>query len=171
MSEKTFRYFAYGSNMLSRRLKADKRTPSAKVIDVGYLIGHRLTFYKLSQDGSGKCDAELTNRKSDRVYGVIFQIDCNEKSALDGAEGLGYGYDSKNLNVILSSEIVIAKAYIATTKEKSLLPYHWYKALVVSGAIEHSLPNYYIEWIRSFNSKEDHNMERRAENEELLFSI
>ena len=87
----TFKYFAYGSNMLKCRLCAKDRCPSAKVIGMGYIEGRRLTFDKLSQDGSGKCDAELTNRPTDRVYGVIFEIALTEKDALARAEGLGKG--------------------------------------------------------------------------------
>ena len=53
-------YFAYGSNMFSRRLKHSTRVPSAEVVGVGSIKGYRLTFDKRSNDGSGKCDAEAT---------------------------------------------------------------------------------------------------------------
>src|SRR5437773_1939720 len=85
----TFQYFAYGSNMLTRRLSAADRAPSAKRIGIGYLEGRRLTFYKVSQDGSGKCDAEATAKKTDRVYGVIFEIPLTDEATLDRAEGPG----------------------------------------------------------------------------------
>ena len=54
--------------------------------------------------------------------------------------------------------------------EPALRPYDWYKALVVAGAIEHSLPPAYVEWIRTFHSQPDPNVMRRAKNERLLFS-
>src|SRR3990167_6529353 len=88
----TFKYFAYGSNMLTRRLRAKKQAPSAKPIGIGYVAGRRLTFDKVSQDGSGKCDAEATGKKTDRVYGVIFEIALTDKVALGKAEGLRKGY-------------------------------------------------------------------------------
>ncbi len=49
-------------------------------------------------------------------------------------------------------------------------PYHWYKALVVAGAVEHNLPKNYVEWLRVFESTEDPDAYRRAENEALLFA-
>ena len=53
--------FAYGSNMLSARMRSPERVPSARPMGVGYITGHRMTFNKVSwKDGSGKCDAEQT---------------------------------------------------------------------------------------------------------------
>ena len=170
MSDKTFRYFAYGSNMLTRRLKADERAPSAEFVDTGYTSRRRLTFDKRSRDGSGKCDAEETGNETDRVYGVIFEIKCAHKPALDRAEGCGKGYKLKTVEVITKQRTVLAQTYIATIKGRALRPYHWYKALVVAGAVEHDLPNCYVEWLRVFESKEDPDPKRRAENEALLFT-
>lgn len=165
----TFVYFAYGSNMLSRRLQAKERTPSAVAIGIGFVQGRRLTFDKVSRDGSGKCDIEVTNNPKDRAYGVLFKISSAEKSNLDKAEGCGKGYNEENVQVVTSSGACAATTYVATAKEPALRPYHWYKALVVAGAVEHGLPNDYIEWLRTFESQADPNTKRRAENEALLF--
>jgi hypothetical protein len=162
-----FLYFAYGSNMLSRRLLA--RTPSAVAVGVGYATGRRLTFDKVSSDGSGKCDIEPTSHPTDRVYGVLFEIATAEKPALGDAEGLGKGYREERVKVITPSATPEALAYVATAKEPALRPYHWYKALVVAGAAEHALPQAYVEWLRTVDSKPDPNTKRRGENEALLF--
>ena len=50
----TFKYFAYGSNMLKERLCARDRCPSAMPVDVGSIRGYTLQFWKISKDGSGK---------------------------------------------------------------------------------------------------------------------
>lgn len=169
-SDGTFIYFAYGSNMLSRRLKARNRAPSATPIGTGYVSSRRLTFDKVSTDGSGKCDVESTANDSDRVYGVLFEIDKSEESKLDNAEGLGNGYKIETVEVRTQGGITLkAKAYVATKKEPALCPYHWYKAIVIAGAVEHKLPLSYIEWLRTINSKQDPNVKRCAENEALLF--
>lgn len=163
-------YFAYGSNMLSRRLC--ERTPSATKLGVGFLKKYRLTFDKVSKDCSGKCDMNYTGLETDRVYGVIFEIDPSEKRKLDSAEGLGKGYEEKNVTVILMEQVereIDALAYIATNKNPILKPYDWYKAFVVAGAVEHKLPESYIEWLRSVHSKPDHDSERYSRNEALLF--
>lgn len=170
MDPETFRYFAYGSNMLERRLLAAERAPSAKSIGIGYVEGRRLTFDKVSQDGSGKCDAETTKNNSDRVYGVLFEIASTEKSALDKAEGLHKGYGEERVDVVTESGKIQAITYIATRKEPILRPYHWYKAITIAGAVEHGLPMYYVEWLRAFESVEDQNKERRTKNEALLFA-
>jgi cation transport regulator ChaC len=163
----TFLYFAYGSNMLTRRLH--ERTPSAIAKDVGYVSRRRLTFDKVSSDGSGKCDIESTSYQDDRVYGVVFEIARKEKEELDKAEGRGKGYCEEQVVVISSSGSIEALTYVATKKEPALLPYHWYKALVVAGAVEHTLPTPYVEWLRTVNSIVDPNVRRRAEKEALLF--
>lgn len=166
----TFRYFAYGSNMLTRRLTTVDRAPSAVPVDIGYAEGRRLTFDKVSTDSSGKCDAEATGKSSDRVYGVIFAITLSDRSALDRAEGLGIGYDAARIDVVTAVGTVVALTYFAKKKDPTLLPYRWYKALTVAGAVEHGLPRNYVEWLRAVESNEDPDRERRAKNEALVFA-
>ena len=84
----TFLYFAYGSNMLTRCLKA--RTPSAIAVGIAFVRG-RLTFDKVSSHGSGKCHVEPTANSTDRVHGVVFRIAAPEEDHLDATEGLGKG--------------------------------------------------------------------------------
>lgn len=163
-------YFAYGSNMLTRRLRDSHRCPSAKVVAVGYVERHRLAFDKVSSDGSGKCDMEKSEKDSDKTFGVIFRIPHFEKSPLDKTEGLNKGYVEATVNVVTAAGPQPAFTYIATCKEPVLKPYHWYKALVVAGALEHGLPGDYIEWIRTLKSQEDPDDTRRAKNERLLFA-
>ncbi len=165
----TFVYFSYGSNMLSRRVQAIERAPSAVAIGVGFVQGRRLTFDKVGRDGSGKCDIEVTMNPTDRAYGVLFRIRSAEKTGLDRAEGLGRGYGEENVRVVTTSGECTAIAYVATMKALTLRPYHWYKALVVAGAVEHGLPLGYVEWLRTFESQADPDTKRRAENEALLF--
>ena len=156
--------------MLTRRLTAADRAPSAKPIGIGYVEGRRLTFDKVSQDGSGKCDAEATGKETDRVYGVIFEIALTDKATLGKAEGLGKGYAEERVEVVTVAAKVQLDTYIATKKEPVLRPYHWYKAITVAGAVEHRFPNDYVEWLRAFESIEDPKAERRAKNEALLFA-
>lgn len=169
MTRTTFLYFAYGSNMLTRRLRAPNRAPSAVPVNGGYLARRRLTFDKVSQDGSGKCDAHATQSKTDRVYGVVFEIGDSDRASLDKAEGLGKGYEEQTVQVITSAGTVSARTYMATNKDPALRPYHWYKALTIAGALEHGVPTAYVEWLRTFDSVEDQKSDRRAKNEALLF--
>jgi gamma-glutamylcyclotransferase len=142
VTPETFLYFAYGSNMLTSRLTL--RTHSATAVGVAYVEGYRLTFDKVSTDGSGKCDIEATGNAADRVYGVLFGIATAEAADLDAHEGLGHGYRKGEVQARAASTITRAVAYFATEKEPDRLPYDWYKAFVIEGAIEHQLPAAYI---------------------------
>ena len=154
--------------MLSIRMRAPDRVPSAKPLGFGFITGHRLTFDKVSEDQSGKCDAQATGDRRDRVYGVLYAIDKSEKRKLDAVEGFGNGYDEKTVRVAIANGLKRAVMYYATRKDPARRPYHWYKAFVVSGAVEHGLPFSYIEWLRTTESVEDQNAERRFKNERLL---
>lgn len=161
--------FAYGSNMLSARMRSPERVPSARPIGIGYIAGYRLTFDKVSgKDGSGKCDAERTGNAADRVYGVLYSVDELEKHRLDEAEGLRSGYDEKCIDVVTGQAVKTAVMYFATSKDPSLRPYHWYKAFVVAGAVEHGLPFTYVELLRTVESVQDQDAGRRVEHERLL---
>jgi gamma-glutamylcyclotransferase len=159
-------YFAYGSNMLSRRLR--ERVPSAVRRGIGYICGHRLVFDKQSADGSGKCDAETTLVPEDRVFGVVYEIDPSQKGQLDRAEGVGRGYAQKNAEVISDEATLRAITYHATHKDPSLRPYHWYKQYVLAGARENSLPPEYIKLIENVESVEDPDTPRAARAQAVL---
>ena len=161
-----FTYFAYGSNMLTRRLR--KRTPSAVAIGAGFVEGYRLTFDKISSDGSGKCNIEPTTELGDRVYGVLFTIATDEADELDRAEGLGRGYRKSDLRTAGPTGEQYAVAYIADRTDPLLQPYDWYKQFVVLGAIEYELPASYVRWLQMTNAKPDPNAKRRAGNEALF---
>ena len=147
-------YFSYGSNMSIKRMVA--RVRSAKKISTGVLTNHRLLFHKISIDRSGKCDAYRTNNSEDIVYGVLYSLDQSEIEKLDRAEGLGSGYDKKEIEIEgTDGELVNSFTYLATNIDKILIPFSWYKYHVLHGAVENKLPINYITYIDSFDSKTD----------------
>lgn len=141
--ERTYVYFAYGSNMSTGRLRG--RTPTARPRGVGRLPDHRLRWHKLGRDGSGKCDIEPA-RAPCVVWGVLFDIAWDEKPALDAAEGLGTGYFEKAVRIVTGDGECRAFTYHANPErtDATLRPRGWYKAHVVRGAREHGLPAEYI---------------------------
>ncbi|MTI62437.1 gamma-glutamylcyclotransferase family protein [Methylophaga sp.] len=151
-------YFAYGSNMSSRRLQA--RVPSAEVYARAVLQGHQLRFHKHSLvDDSAKCDAYQTGNPDDLTRGVLFLFDAEEQAELDMCEGEGY----KVVQVEVETEDgqrLEALTYLAVLLEPGLSPYPWYKRHVLEGAREHMLPAEYIAWIESVVTQEDRNRER-----------
>ena len=155
----TFTYFGYGSNMLTKKLKS--RCPSAVKIDVCRTKEYTLKFHKVSSDDSGKGDMAKAESETDELYGVAFSIDKSEESNLDRAEGYGYGYDKKEIDVEgITKGPLRVWTYYATNINPELKPYHWYKGQTVDGAKEHDLPPDYIKKIEAFESIPDPDKER-----------
>lgn len=156
MSADTFLNFAYGSNMLSKRLQ--ERCPSAQPKGIAELHGYELRWHKKSRDGSGKCEIVQTDEHGASVFGVLFEIARSDKTALDRAEGLGAGYDEAQVQVLFDTDKYTATAYVATTTDPKLKPYTWYRALVVAGAEEHGLPADYVARLKA--APADHDQDR-----------
>ena len=147
--------------MSSKRLKS--RIGSAKMIGIGILHNHHLEFHKISsKDQSGKCDVVAS--ESNIVYGVLFEIDKEQKTKLDEREGLGKGYAEKTVAVELieSGESICAVTYYATKTDPKLKPYTWYKKHVLTGATEAKLPASYIARIKNVEADKDPDKKREA---------
>jgi len=152
-------YFAYGSNIAQARIL--ERISSAELVTRGYLLNHRLSFHKIGQDGSAKCDAFETGNIRDCVLGALYRIDPAEKEQLDQVEGLGNGYDEKEVTIMSDSgKRMTALTYYATNIDTTLKPFHWYKGHVLIGAREHDFPKEYIEQYLLVESIDDPDAER-----------
>jgi gamma-glutamylcyclotransferase (GGCT)/AIG2-like uncharacterized protein YtfP len=160
-TNQTILYFAYGSNMLTSRLKS--RVPSAVVVGTGHLEGYRLAFDKVSDNGSGTC-AMRVGTPEDRVHGVLFTVDAAQRSELDRHEGLGLGYQYRPITVTTVNGPCEAGAYWATSIDETLRPFDWYRDLVLAGAIEHNLPDAYVEALRKVEVRADKDGSRAAAN-------
>jgi len=159
----TFTYFAYGSNMLNERLQDPERCPSAKRIGTAVARGYSLGFCKKSKDGSGKAALLNGDTPEAEVDGVLFEIDEDERPKLGKAEGEGDGYDrDDDFKVIRNGQETTATTYLMSPghRDDSLKPYDWYHALVVAGALQHVLPESYIEKLRKVDTKPDSSKER-----------
>jgi gamma-glutamylcyclotransferase len=152
-------YFSYGSNMSIARLQA--RVPSAQFVTTATLCGHVLKFHKHGKDGSAKCDAYQTGSPDHAMLGVVFEIEKSEKAVLDQKEGLGNGYEEKE--VILTTktgETLRAATYYATHINPTLKPYQWYKHHVLTGAQQNGLPEFYLQQINTIEAITDPDPER-----------
>jgi hypothetical protein len=98
----TFKYFAYGSSMLTERLRG--RCASANVLGRATVGNYVLEFCKQSADGSGKATIVQSRKDGTQVRGVVFNQALAERDELDKAEGLGQGYHGvDNLGVRLET--------------------------------------------------------------------
>jgi gamma-glutamylcyclotransferase len=76
----TFLYFAYGSNLLTKRIHINN--PSAVRVGIGKLMNYQLDFAKYSERWRG---ASATIVKSDKrhVWGAIWEIGLEHMESLD----------------------------------------------------------------------------------------
>ncbi len=145
-------YFAYGSNMFTKRLR--KRVPSGVCLGMASLSEHSLRFHKMSKDGSTKADAFFTGDVKDVVYGVVFNMSRIDKRDLDNAEGLHYGYEVKRVHVYSQTGVCYRVfMYYATDIDEHKKPYGWYKKYVLRGANSHNLPVAYINAIKAVRTQ------------------
>ena len=166
----TLHYLAYGSNLHPLRML--ERVSSSRLLAAIPMPGRKLTFHKRSGDGSGKCNlVELGG--TEEAYGALYEFDSGDKAALDDLEGLGKGYDQAQLRFSHSGVAYQPFVYIASRShvKPSLVPYDWYKALVIAGARHLRFPEAYIAELESVASKPDLDASRRADREQLLVRI
>ncbi len=150
-------YFAYGSNMLTARLVA--RCPGARARGRGRVRGFTVAYAKVGRDGSGKATLLTAGGV---VEGVVFAIPAAEVANLDEAEGLGRGYDRITLTAEIGERADRPApatrpvfSYIATAPTPGLLPFVWYRDLILAGIAEHGLPPAVAAWHRAARAVED----------------
>lgn len=165
----TIHYLAYGSNLHPYRLKA--RIPSSQIMGIVELEGYRLAFHKRGADGSGKCNLVRIDEPGAKIFGVLYEMHIDEKPLLDAYEG--DGYRTEHIAVTLFGKVYTSFAYIAeqTHIDDSILPFHWYKELVLLGAEYHHLPSDYIDNILEVDSSNDPDNERTEAHHHLLREI
>jgi len=156
-------YFAYGSNLHPRWLC--NRVPSAKILITESLQNWKLFFHKRSLDKSAKCNIVKTNSLDDLAHGVIYQFNSYEKEELDKAEG---GYSPEKMQIGKFDNVLV---YLANENQinNNLLPYTWYKDIVIAGAQYHNLPEEYIEIIKSFKAITDPDQEREKKQRLIVW--
>jgi hypothetical protein len=129
------RYFGYGSNMSSARLR--ERIPEARPLGAASLSGWCFSCNKRGRDGSGKANVLLA--ASTVVWGVVFELPDDAWSALDGFE---WGYERTACRVEHAGATLEAQMYVALEPhDLELPPYDWYRDHMLQGAREHRLPD------------------------------
>jgi hypothetical protein len=104
------------------------------------------------------------------MHGVLYELDQQGKAVLDRVEGKNRGYTEQVVQVALHGVTWAPYLYLAQPShlDPGLVPYHWYKSLVLAGARYHSFPADYVGAIEATPSIADPNIQRARENEELL---
>jgi len=139
-------------------LRLRSRLPAARERGAARLMGHRLAFHKSGTDGSGKCDIPRCDRSI--VFGALYEVRSRDFAILDQIEGVGEGYEREAIDVWIADQTLTAHTYIATRIDPSLRPFGWYLHHVLAGALAAGAPAQYVEWIRSIQTIQDHDLDR-----------
>lgn len=161
-------YFAYGSNMLEKRLK--DRVGSALPFSNAWIRGYEVRCRKKSIDGSGKADLVETGNPEDIVHRVVYEFNPTDWGALDkheGATGNNPGYDRVPIQVHTGFGALEVTTYLARKGriDESLQPYTWYRDLILYGAEQHGLPVDCRRKIEAIPDIPDSNENRHAKKE------
>ena len=166
------KYFAYGSNMLGRRLTDPARAPSAVARGVATIAGFAVRFHKVSTDGSGKCTLVASDDESAVAYGVLYELADADADRLDRVEGVHTGgYSRRSVRVrLLDGGTTDAVTYVAGERhiDTARVPFDWYRDLVVAGAVEHGLPHSYIDELAQVPAVSDPDAVRAARARRVL---
>ncbi|KAF6198477.1 hypothetical protein GE061_008225 [Apolygus lucorum] len=153
---RTFKYFAFGSNLLTQRIHLNN--PTAKRYDVGVLEKYRLDFGYLAKRWGGYVATIVPDERA-VVWGAIWDIGDENLEDLDRQEGVK---DSvyRPLEVPVktpSGEVVTCRCYCLVNQPSypevpnvpNLLPSKVYMDTVIRGAIESRLPEDYVKMLEA----------------------
>ena len=130
-------YFAYGANMATSVMA--RRCPGHRVMGAAQLRDHRRAFLRRSLTWrAGVLD--IVPSPGDVVWGALYDVPEAELSALDEAEGLGFAYRRREVEVFSGGKRLVAMVYQLIEREPhELEPSYEYLELVRAGAREHGL--------------------------------
>lgn len=157
-------YAAYGSNLHPFRMQ--QRTPSAQLLGTAQLTDMALRFHKRGYtDFSGKCNIIRCDRAT--IHVAIYDISPTDMLALDRHEGAGSGYDRALIDISGFGECITYIA-AATHIDDTLLPFSWYRDLVVAGCERLEFPLSYVETVKAVRTKRDLEGDRHTANMRLV---
>ena len=148
MNKKTsLLYFAYGSNMSTKRLR--ERIPDARSVGIAVLKDYEFKCNKKSKDGSSK--GNITPLNDALTWGVIFELPDEAISILDKAES---GYTRITVCVSIGGQEMESETYISQ-EISTEQPYDRYMNYIIEGAREHGLPEDYVLSLSQIKVKAD----------------
>lgn len=141
----TVKYFAYGSNMAAEVMEG--LCPRSRFLGVARLDGYRLAFTRRSiRTGTGVAD--VIPARDETVWGVLYEIEDDELTAIDRKEGYGWAYTRVLCPVLLAAGGQGQGAVVYTVRVKEpaqVLPSRQYLDRLILAAHERRLPNTYVE--------------------------
>ncbi|XP_019696848.1 gamma-glutamylcyclotransferase isoform X2 [Harpegnathos saltator] len=155
----TFLYFAYGSNLLAKRIRLNNST--AVMRDIGYIKNFRLDFQRYSKRWHG-ASATIVETNDSIVWGVIWELDKSNLSTLDQQEGV-----QNNIYHALSVDVETPNGTILNCRvyQQCHNPTEYIKPvdlpmdrkpsplylMMIKGAQENNLPDDYLKFLKSIS--------------------
>jgi hypothetical protein len=105
----------------------------------------------------------VRSSEDDFLYGVIFDIEDNEVCKLDRAEGVGNGYHVETFELPPNAPTRLIRTYVADSEyiNEALIPYSWYRDLVLAGVRQHGFPADYLAGLSCVPFTEDPDPNRK----------
>uniref|UniRef100_A0AC34QP05 Gamma-glutamylcyclotransferase n=1 Tax=Panagrolaimus sp. JU765 TaxID=591449 RepID=A0AC34QP05_9BILA len=147
-----FWYFAFGSNLLKERIRVQIK--GAQFEAVGHLRNFELAFFDYGDRWKG-APASIEQKNGSEVWGCVWRVPNSFAKELDKQE---LGYHRLNVTVEIPSQLdedgrirkVVCRTYQLSNPNRALQkPSPHYKHVIVSGAIEHELPDHYINELKA----------------------
>ncbi|KAK9712665.1 hypothetical protein QE152_g24776 [Popillia japonica] len=154
---KTFSYFAYGSNLLAKRLRLNN--PSAVRNGIGKLEDYEIDFASFSPRWRGAI-ATITPKEGRVVWGSIWELDIEHLKTLDDQEGVHRGlYFGTDVDVVTEDgsrkrcriyKLAHKARFVKNIEElpEERRPSPAYLKVILLGAKESNLPENYVEFLR-----------------------
>jgi phage replication-related protein YjqB (UPF0714/DUF867 family) len=134
-------YFAYGSNLCAQQMA--RRCPEASDPHPAMLADHD---WLINQRGV----ATVEPFPGSRVHGVLWRVSDRDLAALDSAEGVPVRYHRDRLTVHTTDGSSPAWVYIDHRVEPGA-PRDGYLERIIGGAVQHELPQTWIEFLRRWD--------------------
>jgi hypothetical protein len=149
-------YFAYGSNMASETLRGRREVEYARAVPAR-VPGWRLVLDKPPLIPLGHSFANIVADEDGEVFGVLFAVGAADLDHIELTEGVRIGnYDRVEVMAtplsVEAPQPVPAFSLSSDRRDPTLQPSRRYMDLLIAGAIEHSLPDSYVEFLRSFST-------------------
>jgi hypothetical protein len=144
-NNKSFNYFAYGSNLKKSVLEQKTGNKIDNYLQ-GRLLDYGFRFNVKNADGTAR--ANIIVSESEDVFGAIYEIENKYKETLLSTEP---GYRLINVTIETETGNVPAFTFISDNDDENILPAKDYLKSIAEGAKEHKLPQEYLEFVVSMS--------------------
>ena len=143
-------YFAFGANMHSETfIKSRRMSPLSK--EVARLPGFELVFDQKGVPLVEPAFASIRKSEGNEVWGVLYELSQKDFARLHYTEGENYQVRSIEVQGKATGAMQCF-TYIGRRSKHGLNPSRRYLHKLISGAVEHGLPDGYINQLKLFKS-------------------